>query len=71
MVDQTLQGFISRFTDDESGSNALEYGLIVGLISLAIVTGATAAGSALGNLLTAIGNTITNQVGQIGSKPPA
>jgi pilus assembly protein Flp/PilA len=45
---------------DTEGSNALEYGLIVGLISLAIVTGATSAGLALGNLLSAVGTSITN-----------
>jgi pilus assembly protein Flp/PilA len=65
MADQTMHGFISRFANDESGSNALEYGLIVGLISLAIVTGATAAGAALGNLLNAIGTAVQNQATKI------
>ena len=45
----------TRLLRDESGSNALEYGLIVALVSLAVVTGATAAGTALGGLFTAIG----------------
>ncbi|MGA3002796.1 MAG: Flp family type IVb pilin [Acetobacteraceae bacterium] len=53
-----LQRFIGRFAQDDSGSNALEYGLIVGLISLAIVAGAGAAGTALGNIFSAIGNKI-------------
>jgi Flp pilus assembly pilin Flp len=39
--------------------------LIVGLISLAIVTGATAAGAALGNLLNAIGTAVQNQATKI------
>ena len=47
--------FINRFFQDESGSNALEYGLIVALVSLAVVGGATAAGNALGGMFTAIG----------------
>jgi pilus assembly protein Flp/PilA len=46
------------FTDDK-GSNALEYGLIVGLISLAIVTGATAAGGALGTIFNAATTEVT------------
>jgi pilus assembly protein Flp/PilA len=55
-----LRTFIRRMARDTEGSNALEYGLIVGLISLAIVTGATSAGLALGNLLSAVGTSITN-----------
>ncbi len=46
---------LNRLLRDETGSNALEYGLIVALVSLAVVTGATAAGTALGGLFTAIG----------------
>jgi pilus assembly protein Flp/PilA len=44
-----------RFISDESGATALEYGLIAGLISLAVVTGATAAGTAVNTIFTAIG----------------
>ena len=43
------------FTADDSGATALEYGLIAGLISLAVVTGATAAGTAVNTIFTAIG----------------
>ncbi len=56
---------ISKFFRDDSGSNALEYGLIVALVSLAVVTGATAAGTALGGMFTALGTrlgTITTGV---------
>jgi len=52
-------GFINRFFNDDSGSNALEYGLIVALVSLAVVTGATAAGTALGGMFTALGTKLT------------
>jgi len=51
--------FINRFVQDDSGSNALEYGLIVALVSLAVVTGATAAGTALGGMFTALGTKLT------------
>jgi pilus assembly protein Flp/PilA len=46
---------LMRLLRDEHGSNALEYGLIVGFISLAIVAGANAAGGALGLMFTGIG----------------
>lgn len=52
---------VRRLLKDDKGSNALEYGLIVGLISLAIATGATAAGSSLGGIF----NTVSNQVAAI------
>jgi pilus assembly protein Flp/PilA len=49
------------------GSNALEYGLIVGLISLAIAAGATAAGGALAGLF----NTIATQLNALAALVPA
>jgi pilus assembly protein Flp/PilA len=54
-----LQTIFRRFRKDESGSNALEYGLIIGLISLAIVAGATAAGTALGTMFNSISTAIS------------
>jgi pilus assembly protein Flp/PilA len=61
----TARGVFFRFVRDESGSNALEYGLIVGLISLAIVAGAGAAGGALGALFNTIGATIQVEAANI------
>ena len=55
-----MQKLIFQFLKSESGSNALEYGLIVALVSLAIVTGATAAGTALGGFFTALGTELTS-----------
>ncbi|PTM97288.1 Flp family type IVb pilin [Mycoplana dimorpha] len=37
----------ARFLKDESGATAIEYGLIAALISVALITGATALGGAL------------------------
>jgi pilus assembly protein Flp/PilA len=54
-----------RLLRDERGSNALEYGLIVALISLAIVAGAGAAGTALGNLFNAISTQVQNAASNI------
>ena len=59
--------FINRFFQDESGSNALEYGLIVALVSLAVVAGATTAGTALGAMFATLGAKLTAINGSIGA----
>ena len=45
---------VSRFVKNESGTTAIEYGLIAALISVAIIGGATALGSGLNTLFTEI-----------------
>ena len=40
--------FIKRFVRDESGATAIEYGLIVALIAVVLVTALTALGTKLG-----------------------
>ncbi len=52
---------ILRLVRDDRGSNALEYGLIIGLVSLAIIAGATAAGAALNGMLNTLATTINAQ----------
>jgi pilus assembly protein Flp/PilA len=46
-----MEGKMSRlfttFLTDESGATAIEYGLIAALISVALITGATALGNSL------------------------
>ena len=39
----------ARFLKDESGATAIEYGLIAALISVALITGATALGDKIGD----------------------
>ena len=51
---------VERLIKDRSGSNALEYGLIVALVSLAVVAGAAVAGTDLGALFNAIGTAISS-----------
>ena len=46
--------FFSRFLKDESGATAIEYGLIAALISVVIIGGVTAVGSALTTTFTAV-----------------
>jgi pilus assembly protein Flp/PilA len=43
---------IMAFIDDEEGASAIEYGLLVGLIALAIVAGATLLGDSISNMFT-------------------
>ncbi|WP_454727296.1 MULTISPECIES: Flp family type IVb pilin [Cupriavidus] len=43
---------LARFIRDERGATAIEYGLIVGLISLALVTTITTFGTDLSSLFT-------------------
>jgi pilus assembly protein Flp/PilA len=49
---------VSRFMKDQSGATAVEYALIAGLITLAIVAGATAAGGAVGTMFDAMGTSL-------------
>ncbi|HYE45683.1 MAG TPA: Flp family type IVb pilin [Caulobacter sp.] len=39
--------FVSRFVKDESGATAIEYGLIVALIAVVIITAVTTLGTKL------------------------
>ncbi|MBS0409076.1 MAG: Flp family type IVb pilin [Proteobacteria bacterium] len=48
--------FLKRFAHDESGATAIEYGLIVALIAVVIITAVTTVGS---NLKTSFTTTAT------------
>ncbi|MCI5077795.1 MAG: Flp family type IVb pilin [Oricola sp.] len=47
-----------RFLHDKTGATAVEYGVIAGIISVALVTGATAIGSTLNAKFNLVGTTI-------------
>lgn len=49
-----MTNLIKRFSKDESGATAIEYGLIAALIALAIITGATTLGTKLGDTFSEI-----------------
>ena len=53
-----MKNFMS-FLKNKSGATAIEYGLIVALISIAIVAGATISGDQLDTLFTGVGTTLT------------
>lgn len=51
---------IKKFWKDEEGATAIEYGLIAGLIAVAIIAGATALGDGLSGTFCRISNIIQN-----------
>lgn len=54
-----MSKFVSRFMNDESGATAIEYGLIVALIAVVIIT----AVSAIGGKLNTAFETINTKLG--------
>ncbi|WP_066730419.1 Flp family type IVb pilin [Caulobacter sp. CCH9-E1] len=50
--------FVTRFLKDESGATAIEYGLIVALIAVVIVTAVTSLGTKLNTKLLEAGEAI-------------
>jgi len=54
-----MNALISRFTSNESGATAIEYGLIAGLLSVAIVGAVTALGTRLTTMFTGITTALT------------
>jgi pilus assembly protein Flp/PilA len=47
--------WIGSFLDDRSGATAIEYGMIAGFISIAIIAGATTLGTKLAGIFNAVG----------------
>jgi pilus assembly protein Flp/PilA len=55
-----MSKFISRFAKDESGATAIEYGLIVALIAVVIITAVSTLGGNLKNTLSAAGSAVAS-----------
>lgn len=53
----------ARLMKDKSGATAIEYGLIAALISVALITGATALGNSLNTTFNKLGGKLTTAVG--------
>jgi pilus assembly protein Flp/PilA len=49
-----MKNLLTRFSQDESGVTAIEYGLIAALISVVIITAAAAVGTQLSNVFNGI-----------------
>jgi pilus assembly protein Flp/PilA len=53
-----MKNLFKRFSKDESGATAIEYGLIASLIGVAIILGATTLGSKLNSTFNSIAGSI-------------
>jgi pilus assembly protein Flp/PilA len=65
----SIRSFVSvakRFASDERGNDAVEYGLILGLVSLAIAGVAGTVGTDLKTLFTDAGTQLGNAVTAVG-----
>ena len=53
-----VKNFVKTFIADESGATAIEYGLLAALIAVVIIAGATALGTSINDLFSAIATCI-------------
>ena len=51
-----MSKFITNFAKDESGATAIEYGLIVALIAVVVITAITTIGTNLNTAFTSVAN---------------
>ena len=56
-----MSKFIARFASDESGATAIEYGLIVALIAVVVITAFTTLGNNLNNKVGVVANAVAWQ----------
>jgi pilus assembly protein Flp/PilA len=57
-----MTALIKQLWNDESGATAVEYGLMVALIAVAIIAGVTALGGRLNTLFTQVSNKMPQTV---------
>jgi len=51
---------LSRFLEDESGQDLIEYGLIAGLLGLGAIASLKGVATAVGVVFTSVGTTLTS-----------
>ena len=54
----SLTNHLARFAKNEDGATAIEYGLIIGLIGVVIITAVTAVGTKVSNQFAAIASVL-------------
>jgi len=54
-----MKNLLSRFSQDQSGATAIEYGLIAGLIAVVIISAITTVGTKLSAKFTAVANNLS------------
>ena len=63
-----MTNFIKNFWNDEEGATAIEYGLIAGLVAVAIVVGVTALGGSLNSVFCDVASKLSTAVGATAPK---
>jgi len=58
----TPSGVISRFHDDETGQDLIEYALVAALIAFAAVAGMNFVAAQINNTFSKIGNKLSNAI---------
>ena len=53
-----MSKFMTRFVQDESGATAIEYGLIVALIAVVIISAVTTIGTKLNKAFTSVSSSL-------------
>ena len=51
---------ITKFSKDESGATAIEYGLIAALVAVAAIVGMTALSTSLNSIFSSVSTTLNN-----------
>ena len=54
---------LNAFVNDESGATAIEYGLIAGLVAVAIIAALSALGTSLDSLFMSVASTVSASTG--------
>ena len=57
-----MRNFLKKLASSRNGATAIEYGLIAGLISVAIIAGASSLGDSLNTQFNSISNTVAHPV---------
>jgi pilus assembly protein Flp/PilA len=65
-----LSKFTKRLSDDTSGATAIEYGLIVALIAIAIITSVSAFAGEANEMWTGLDSDVTAAIGNGPNTPP-
>ena len=60
-----MKSLLTRFRKNESGATAIEYGLIAGLMAVAVIGAVTAFGPGLTNTFTELGGKLTATANQV------
>jgi len=55
-----MMTMLSRFLEDESGQDLIEYGLIAGLLGLGAIASLKGVATAVGVVFTSVGTTLTS-----------